>query len=333
MSMTERFRAIVAEERDGRSAAALRELSRDELPDGDVLVRVSHSTLNYKDALAVTGAGRICRSFPMVCGIDLAGTVLESRDPAFRPGQRVLVNGFGMSERHWGGYSQLARVQRAWPVSIPEVFSAEQAMAIGTAGYTAMMCVEALEQHDVEPGGGPVVVTGASGGVGSLAVMLLARLGYAVVAATGRAAANRAFLERLGAHELLERSELARACKPLESERWAGGIDSVGGQVLATLLAQTRYRGTVAACGLAGGADLPTTVMPFILRGVTLAGVDSSMASRERRERAWRRLAELIDPALLATVYTVQPMSAVPRLAADLLAGRISGRVVIDVDA
>lgn len=331
--MSERFRAIVAEERDGKSAGILRELDRDELPEGEVLIRVSHSSLNYKDALAVTGAGKICRSFPMVCGIDLAGTVLESRDPAFTAGQTVLVNGFGLSERHWGGFSQLARVRSAWPIAVPRVFSAEQAMALGTAGFTAMLCVQALEDHGVRSGSGLVVVTGASGGVGSISVMLLARLGYMVVAATGRAASNREFLTRLGARELIDRAELARPCKPLEPERWAGGIDSVGGETLATLLAQTRYCGTVAACGLAGGASLPTTVMPFILRGVTLAGVDSNMASRERREQAWRRLAELVDPQLLRTLYEVRPMSAVPELSRQLLAGQVRGRIVIDVNS
>jgi acrylyl-CoA reductase (NADPH) len=329
--MTERFRAIVAEEVDGRSRATLRELSLADLPDEDLLVRVSHSTLNYKDALAVTGKGRICRYFPMVCGIDLAGTVLESRDPAFASGERVLVNGFGMSERHWGGYSELQRVNRGWPVRIPKEFSAEEAMGIGTAGYTAMLCVQALEDHGVLPASGPVLVTGASGGVGSVAVMLLARLGYDVIAATGRLASSREFLTRLGARDLVDRDELARPAKPLESERWAGAVDSVGGDMLATVLAQTRYGGTVAACGLAGSTSLNTTVMPFILRGVTLAGIDSVMAARDRRERAWRRLAELVDPSLLHGIYRVEPMSSVPQLAESLLAGQVRGRIVIDV--
>jgi acrylyl-CoA reductase (NADPH) len=269
----------------------------------------------------------------MVCGVDLAGTVVESRVPQFRAGERVLVNGYGMAERHWGGYSQLARVNAGWLVRIPEAFSAEEAMGIGTAGYTAMLCAQALEDHGVRTEQGPVVVSGASGGVGSIAVLLLARLGYDVIAATGRAQANRAFLEKLGARDLIERSELARSARPLESERWAGAIDSVGGEVLATILAQTRYGGTVAACGLAGSANLPTTVMPFILRGVTLAGVDSVMAPRPRRERAWQRLVELTDRALLRTIYAVRPMSEVPRLAAQLLAGEVRGRIVIDVNA
>jgi acrylyl-CoA reductase (NADPH) len=331
--MTQRFKAIVAEEHDGGSSASLQQLDAAALPEGDVLIGVAHSALNYKDALAVTGAGKICRSFPMVCGVDLAGTVLESRDPACRVGERVVVNGFGLSERHWGGLAQLARVKAAWPVRIPDAFSTEQAMAIGTAGLTAMFCVQALEAHGVGPGNGPVLVTGASGGVGSLAVLLLAKLGYHVVAATGRVDSSREFLTRLGAREIIPRAELARPCKPLESERWAGAIDSVGGETLATVLAQTRYRGTVAACGLAGGTGLPTTVMPFILRGVTLAGIDSNMASRERREHAWRRLADLVDPTLLRTLYAVRPIAAVPTLCKALLAGEVRGRIVIDVNA
>ncbi len=331
--MTDRFLAIVAEEREGRSQASLRELARADLPDEDVLVRVSHSTLNYKDALAVTGTGKICRYFPMVCGIDLAGVVEESRVPGFKRGDRVLVNGFGMSERHWGGYSQWQRVNGGWPIPIPPAFTAEQAMGIGTAGYTAMLCVQALQDRGVMPAHGPVVVSGATGGVGSVAVMLLAKLGYDVIAATGRGTAHREFLLALGARDLIARTELARAPKPLEAERWAGAIDSVGGDVLATILAQTRYGGTVAACGLAGSANLATTVMPFILRGVALVGIDSVMAARAKREHAWQRLAELVDIAKLRSIYNVQPMSAVPQLAAGLLAGEIRGRIVIDVNA
>ena len=331
--MSDQFKAIVAEARDRSPHAGVRELTRADLPDEDVLVRVSHSTLNYKDALAVTGKGKICRYFPMVCGIDLAGTVVESRSADFQAGDRVLVNGFGMSERHWGGYSQYQRVNAAWPIRIPDAFSAEEAMGIGTAGYTAMLCVQALEEHGVTAGRGPVVVSGATGGVGSVAVMLLARLGFDVLAVTGRAAQHRDFLTSLGARDLIEREELARPCKPLETERWAGAVDSVGGQMLATLLAQMRYGGTVAACGLAGSADLPATVMPFILRGVTLAGVDSVMAPRTRREHAWQRLAELVDRTLLHSIYDVQPMSSVPQLGEQLLAGQVRGRVVIDVNA
>jgi acrylyl-CoA reductase (NADPH) len=326
-----RFRAIVAIEVNGRSQGALRELTIGDLPPGDLLVRVSHSTLNYKDGLAITGAGKICRRFPMVCGVDLAGIVVESNTAAYPAGSAVIVNGWGLSEQHWGGLSQYARLEAGWPIALPAAFTAEQAMAVGTAGYTAMLCIQALEDHGVRPDSGPVVVTGASGGVGSLAVMLLARLGYHVVAASGRATENRDFLRRLGARELIERSELARAPKPLESERWAGAVDSVGGDTLATVIAQTRYHGTVAACGLAGGASLATTVMPFILRGVTLAGIDSSRQERAVRERAWARLGELVDRSLLATLYTVRPLADAPALAADLVAGKIRGRIVVDL--
>ena len=331
--MNKPFKAIVAVEQEGRSSGTLRDIALTDLPDEDVLVRVSHSTINYKDALAVTGAGKICRRFPMVCGIDLAGTVVESRDPALPPGQAVLAGGFGLGEKHWGGFSEYARLNPAWLIAIPAAFSAEQAMAIGTAGFTAMLCVQSLEAHGVQPDSGPVVVTGASGGVGSIAVMLLGRLGFHVVAATGRAASNRDFLTRLGAREIIERSELARPSKPLESERWAGAIDSVGGETLATVLAQVRYGGTVAATGLAGGGGLATTVMPFILRSVTLAGVDSVMRPLVDRVQAWSRLAELVDQKLLATIYAVQPLAAVPELSKQLLGGQVRGRLVIDVSA
>ena len=330
--MSDSFRAIVADETADGVRARIRELELVDLPDDDVLVAVAYSTLNYKDGLAVTGKGKICRFLPMVCGIDLAGTVVESKNPEFEPGDAVLVNGFGLSESHWGGYSQRQRVRSDWLVRVPDAFTLEQAMAIGTAGYTSMLSVQALIDHGLSPDRGPIVVTGASGGVGSVAVMLLAKLGFEVVAASGRAAENEAFLTRLGASSLIERDELSRESRPLESERWAGAVDSAGGAMLATVLAQTRYGGTVAACGLAGGAKLETTVMPFILRGVTLAGIDSVMAPLERRQRAWDRLAELVDQDLLSSIYRVEPMSDVPDLGAAILAGRIRGRVVIDVN-
>lgn len=327
------FRAIVAREREGRVEGRLETLPADALKDLPVLVDVQYSTINYKDALAVTGKSKICRTLPLICGIDLAGTVRESRDPRFQPGDRVLVNGYGLSERHDGGYAQRARLDGDWLVRVPEPFSLEEAMAIGTAGYTAMLCVQALEDHGVRPDSGPVVVTGASGGVGSIAVMLLARLGYDVAAATGRVAESGAFLRDLGAKTLVERAELARKPKPLETERWAGAVDSVGGDTLATVLAQTRYLGTVTACGLAGGMALDASVAPFILRGVTLAGIDSVMASHDRRTRAWQRLAELVDRERLRSVYRVEPLAQVPALAAELLAGGVRGRIVIDVNA
>ncbi|MFZ5607982.1 MAG: MDR family oxidoreductase [Pseudomonadota bacterium] len=331
--MTKTMKAIVARERDGVVEGRLEEVPLADLPDAPVLVDIAFSTLNYKDGLAVTGQTRIARRLPMICGIDLAGTVAESRDPAFAPGDKVVVNGFGLSETHWGGYAQKQRLRSEWLVRLPAAFSAEQAMAIGTAGYTAMLCVLALKDHGLAPGDGPVLVTGASGGVGSLAVMLLAKLGYEVVAASGRAVENATFLKNLGAARVIERNALARAAKPLEAETWAGVIDSVGGETLATALAQMKYEGVVAACGLAGGAGLATTVIPFILRGVTLRGIDSVMASMDRRQRAWNALAELLDPMRLRAIYRVAPMSEVPRLAQDILAGRVRGRIVIDVNA
>ena len=330
--MGQTIRAIVANEREDGVRGQLWDLNTDELPDEDVLVDVAYSTVNYKDALAVTGKGKICRTLPMVCGIDLAGTVKESRATAFKPGDQVLVNGWGLSEKHWGGYAQQQRLKPDWLVRVPESLSLEQCMAIGTAGYTAMLCVHAIEDHGIGPDAGPVVVTGATGGVGSIAVMLLARLGYQVSAVSGKADAAD-FLAQLGASEVLPRDELDRKARPLESERWAAAVDSVGSQTLATVLAQTAYGGCVAACGLAGGIDLPSTVMPFILRGVTLAGIDSVMAPAAKRQRAWGALAELIDADKLSRVYTVEPLAKIPELAAALLAGHIKGRIVIDVNA
>lgn len=330
--MGQMIRAIVANEREDGVRGQLWDLNTDELPDEDVLVDVAYSTVNYKDALAVTGKGKICRTLPMVCGIDLAGTVKESRATAFKPGDQVLVNGWGLSEKHWGGYAQQQRLKPDWLVRVPESLSLEQCMAIGTAGYTAMLCVHAIEDHGIGPDAGPVVVTGATGGVGSIAVMLLARLGYQVSAVSGKADAAD-FLTQLGASEVLPRDELDRKARPLESERWAAAVDSVGSQTLATVLAQTAYGGCVAACGLAGGIDLPSTVMPFILRGVTLAGIDSVMAPAAKRQRAWGALAELIDADKLSRVYTVEPLAKIPELAAALLAGHIKGRIVVDVNA
>lgn len=331
--MPNSFTAVVAEAVEGKARAALKTLTLDDLPDEDVLVEVAYSTLNYKDGLAVSGKGRICRRLPMVCGIDLAGRVVESRSPDFQAGDQVLVNGFGLSETRWGGYTQMQRLKAEWLVRVPDGFSLEQTMAIGTAGYTSMLCVQAIQDKGIAPDGGPVLVTGAAGGVGSVAVALLAKLGYETVAATGRTESTRDFLTSLGAGKLLERSELARECKPLEPELWAGAVDTVGGQVLATVLAQTKYEGLVAACGLAGGVGLPSSVMPFILRGVTLRGIDSVMASLERRQQAWDRLAELIDKDKLADIYSVEPMSKLPELAEQIIAGKIRGRVVIDVNA
>lgn len=331
--MSNSFNAVVAEEIDGKTRAAIKQLTLDDLPDEDVLVEVAYSTLNYKDGLAVSGKGKICRRLPMVCGIDLAGTVVESRDSNFKAGDKVLVNGFGLSETQWGGYTQMQRLKPEWLVRVPEEFSLEQTMAIGTAGYTSMLCVQAIQDKGITLDDGPILVTGAAGGVGSVAVALLAKLGYEVVAATGRVDATGEFLTSLGASKLLDRDELSRESKPLEQELWAGAVDTVGGQMLATVLAQMKYEGLVAACGLAGGIGLPSSVMPFILRGVTLRGIDSVMASLERRQRAWDSLAELIDQDKLSEIYSVQPMSKLPELSQQIIAGEIRGRVVIDVNA
>ena len=326
------FKAIIAREVDKRSKGKLEELTLADLPDRDVLVQIDYSSLNYKDGLAVSGRGRICRSMPMVCGIDLAGTVVESSSSEWAPGDRVVVNGFGMSETVWGGYSQFQRVASEWLVRLPEAFSFQQAMAIGTAGYTSMLCVHALQDHGLEPGDGQVCVTGASGGVGSVALLLLAKLGYQTVAVSGRPSME-GYLRELGAVNVIDRAELDRDPRPLDKELYSAGIDCVGSKTLATLLSQTRYEGIVAACGLAGGADLPATVMPFILRGVTLRGIDSVMADQKRRQRAWDDLARLVDPAHLADVFEVRPMSQIPELATELLDGKLRGRIVIDVNA
>lgn len=331
--MSETFKAIVAEEVDGKVRAALKELTTNDLPPGDVTVRVAYSTLNYKDGLAVTGRAKIARRFPMVCGIDLAGTVEESQNPEYQPGDRVLITGWGLSETHWGGYSQKQRVKAEWLVPLPAPLSLRQAMAIGTAGFTAMLCVMALEHQGVVPGEHPVIVTGAAGGVGSVAVAVLARLGYKVAAATGRPEL-RNYLTSLGATEIVERATLAQPSgRPLDSERWAGGVDTVGGEVLASVLRGTRYGGAVAACGLAGGATVPTTVYPFILRGVSLLGIDSVMCPKPKRLAAWQRLVRDLPLDKLDAMTVVEPLAKVPLLAEAILNGQIRGRVVVDVNA
>jgi acrylyl-CoA reductase (NADPH) len=330
--MSESFNAVVVEENsEGKPEANLKQLGLTDLPDEQVLVDITFSTLNYKDGLAVSEKGRICRKMPMVAGIDLAGTVAESSSADWKQGDRVLVNGNGLSEVHWGGYTQKQKLNPDFLIKIPDAFSEEQAMAIGTAGYTAMLCVNAIRDHGVLPGDGKVIVSGATGGVGSIATMLLARLGYEVIAASGKAE-SRDYLLSLGASDTIERAELDRDAKPLEKETWAAAVDSVGSKTLATIVAQTKYEGIVAACGLAGGFDLPTTVMPYILRGVTLRGIDSVMASRDKRERAWADLANLIEPDSLKDVYRIEAMSDVKELADQLMAGQITGRIVIDVN-
>ncbi len=329
--MTSTFRALMIEDAEGKPKAAFREIGLADLPDHEVLVEVAYSTLNYKDGLAVSGKGRIARKLPMVAGIDLAGTVVESRSDAWTPGDKVLVNGWGLSETQWGGFTRLQRLKPEWLTRLPEAFSMEEAMAIGTAGYTAALCVDALERWGkIEPGAGEVLVTGAAGGVGSTSVALLAARGYRVTAATGRPDAHD-YLGSLGATGFVDRKELAEKGAPLQKERWVGAVDSVGSTTLANVLSQTAYGGAVAACGLAAGPDLPGTVLPHILRGVALLGVDSVMAPAVLREAAWARLARDLDRGKLAAMSRVEPLSAVPDLATKILDGQIRGRVVIDV--
>lgn len=330
--MTETFKALVIDNADDTYISAIKDLTLADLPDEPVLVDVAYSTINYKDGLAVTGKGKIVRKFPMVGGIDLAGTVVESADDAYKPGDQVLVNGWGLSEAHWGGYSQKQRIKTEYLTRVPEGFKLQDTMAIGTAGYTAMLCVLALEDAGVRPDQGDIVVTGAAGGVGSVAVALLAKLGYRVVASSGRAA-EADYLKSLGAAEVIARDVLDRDARPLEKGRWAGGVDSVGSKTLATMLAETQDEGAVAACGLAGGTDLPTTVMPFILRGVKLLGVNSVTCPSARRDQAWARLAQDLDMDKLKSMTTVEPMSRLPELGEDILKGQVRGRVVIDVNA
>jgi len=331
MAGSDRFPALIARETgDGKYKAAIEELTLADLPDEDVLVEVDCSTVNYKDGLAVSGKGKIIRKFPMVCGIDLAGTVVESRSPDWKAGDKVLVNGYGLSERFWGGFSRYQRLKPEWLVRRPDAFSAAEAMAIGTAGYTAMLCVLALAEAGVGPERGEIVVTGAAGGVGSVAIGLLAGRGYRVTAATGRPETHD-YLRGLGATSFVSREELAQKGGPLQSERWAGGVDSVGSQTLANVLAQTVYGGAVAACGLAGGADLPTTVLPFILRGVRLLGVDSVMAPRAAREAAWTALARELPKDKLGALTQTARLADVPALAEAIVAGKVRGRVVVEI--
>lgn len=323
------FDAVLIEKDDTGYRADLRHLQDSQLPEGDVTVRVHYSTLNYKDALAITGKGPVVRKFPMVPGIDLAGTVEHSDHPAYTPGDQVLLNGWGVGEAHWGGLAQKARLNGEWLIPLPGGFSAAETMAIGTAGYTAMLCVMALERHGVAPGG-EVLVTGANGGVGSFAIALLSRLGYRVVASTGRPE-EADYLQRLGASEIIDRASLSEPGKPMVKERWAGVIDSVGSHTLANACAATRYGGVVAACGLAQGMDFPASVAPFILRGVTLAGIDSVMRPRQDRIAAWARLDRDLDRALLAQITQTVTLKEIIPMAQRLLAGQVRGRLVVDL--
>jgi acrylyl-CoA reductase (NADPH) len=324
-------RAIWVEQADGKHAARVAELAPEKLTEGNVTVRVAYSTINYKDALAITGRSPVVRRYPMIPGIDLAGVVEASEDPAWKAGDRVLLNGWGVGEAHWGGLAQLARVDGEWLQAIPAPLDERRAMAIGTAGYTAMLCVLALERHGIRPGDGEVLVTGATGGVGSIAVSLLAARGHRVVASTGKPE-HAPWLASLGASGVIPRAELAAPGKPLGKERWAAVIDAVGSHTLANACATTRYRGAVAACGLAGGMDFPATVAPFILRGVTLYGIDSVRAPRAERERAWGRLATDLDLAKLDGLTREVALGEAFGAADDVLAGRVRGRIVVDVN-
>jgi len=324
------FKAIVIEKTDAGTKAVLTDFDEANLMDGDVTVRVEFSTVNYKDGLAITGISPVVRRFPMIAGIDFSGTVEASSHPAWKPGDKVILNGWGCGETHLGAYGEKARVKGDWLVPLPVSMSAREAMAIGTAGYTAMLAVMALERHGLTPERGPIAVTGAAGGVGSVAVAILAKRGFSVSAVTGRPQ-EADYLKALGATEIVERKDLAGPPKALAKERWAGAVDCVGSTTLANLLSMTRYGGAVAACGLAGGMDLPASVAPFILRGVCLYGIDSVMCSISRRREAWKRLETDLDRQKLASMTQEIDLSGVPAAAASILAGQVRGRIVVKV--
>ena len=324
------FKAIVIEKTETGPKAALTDFDERNLMEGDVTVRVEWSTVNYKDGLAITGKAPVVRRFPMIPGVDFAGTVETSTHPEWKPGDKVILNGWGCGETHLGAYAEKARVKGNWLVPLPSGMSARDAMAIGTAGYTAMLAVMALERHGLTPVGGPVVVTGAAGGVGSVAIAILAKRGFQVTASTGRPA-EADYLKKLGASEIIERQELAGPAKPLAKERWAGGIDSVGATTLANVLSMTRYGGVVAACGLAGGMELPTSVAPFILRSVSLLGIDSVMRPIADRQQAWRRLESDLDRGKLASMTTEIGLADVFEAARSIVEGRVRGRIVVKI--
>ncbi|MBX3509324.1 MDR family oxidoreductase [Parvibaculum sp.] len=329
--MTGTFRAIRASKGEKAPQIEFANLTEADLMDGDVTVAVEYSTVNYKDGLALTGAAPIIRHWPLIPGIDFSGKVEKSDNPNFKPGDRVVLNGWGVGEGHNGGYAQKARVKGDWLVKLPDAISNEQAMAIGTAGYTSMLSVLALEKNGVKPGS-DVLVTGAAGGVGSVAIAILAKLGYRVIASTGRMS-EADYLKGLGADEVIDRNELSNPAKPLGKERWAGAVDAVGSHTLANVLSMTKYGGAVAACGLAQGMDLPASVAPFILRGITLAGIDSVMAPKEKREEAYRRLATDLDMKKLEAMSFRAKLDDVPKLGQDILAGKVRGRAIVDVNA
>ena len=324
------FKAIRIDKAEKGTTAALVQFDEADLMEGDVTVRVEWSTLNYKDGLAVTGKAPVVRRFPMIAGIDFAGTVEQSSHPRWKAGDRVICNGWGLGETHLGAYAEKARVNGDWLVGLPDGISPRDAMAIGTAGYTAMLAVLALEQHGLKPSHGPIVVTGAAGGVGSVATAILSKLGYHVIASTGRTSETD-YLKGLGAAEVIDRNELSVTAKPLAKERWAGGVDSVGSTTLANLLAMTKYRGAIAACGLAAGMDLPTSVAPFILRGVCLLGIDSVMCPLELREIAWKRLASDLESGKLAEITHEIGLGEVIGTGAKILAGQVRGRIVVKI--
>jgi len=324
------FKGILITKGDAGYQAELQTIDESVLPEGDVQVQVAWSTLNYKDGLAITGKSPVVRRFPMVPGIDFAGTVTHSSHAAWKVGDKVILNGWGVGETHCGGLAQVARVKGDWLVPLPAAFTERQAMAIGTAGYTAMLCVLALERHGIQPADGEILVTGANGGVGSVAIALLAKLGYTVVASTGRLAESE-YLKALGASQVMDRAELSAPGKAIGKERWAGVIDTVGSHTLANACATTKYRGAVAACGLAGGMDFPASVAPFILRGVTLYGIDSVMAPLAVRLQAWERLARDLDVAKLEAMTREITLAQAIEVAAELLQGQVRGRVVVDV--
>jgi len=326
------FKGVIVEKDAEGYRAAVGEIDESRLPAGDVTVRVEYSTLNYKDGLAITGKGPVVRSFPMVPGIDFAGVVEHSDHPEFKSGDRVVLNGWGVGEAHWGGLAQRARVKGDWLIPLPPRFSAKEAMAIGTAGYTAMLCVMALERHGLQAGQGPVLVTGANGGVGSFAIALLAHLGHEVVASTGRTNESQ-YLRRLGASDVMDRQELSAPGKPLQKERWAAVVDTVGSHTLANACAQLRYGAAVAACGMAQGMDLPASVAPFILRGVSLLGVDSVMRPKRDRLAAWDRLARDLHGPILDDIADDIPLGDAVDAAARLMRGEVRGRLVVDVNA
>jgi len=331
-AIPENFKALILRQDDGKTVSAVEQLTINDLPEGDVLISVDYSSINYKDSMAVTGTGKIVRTWPMVPGIDLTGTVLESQADSYKPGDKVLLTGWSMGEQYWGGYSQVQRVQSKWLIPLPEGIESKTAMAIGTAGLTAMLCVMALEDAHITPDRGPIVVTGAGGGVGSVAVAILNKLGYEVTAVSGRASTHD-YLKGLGAKEIISREDMLKPSRPLEAQRWAGAVDTAGDAILARVLAETDYNGAVAACGLAAGFKLPTTVMPFILRNVRLQGVDSVMCPNERRQTAWKRLAQDLPQSAVTEINQVVSLEGIKQVAEDMMAGKTQGRTVVDLKA